>query len=397
VPVNYVTELPRRAELVIIGGGIVGTATALFARRAGLKPLLIERRDALCTLTTPASTGAYRLQFDNKEELDLVRESVDVFWNFEAATNQDEYDASVRRQGYLWLTMSERRAEEQRSLVARQHEWGQRDIEVVSGEDVRARWPYVDPRVVQARWRADDGFLDPKKVTMGFAAGSRAAVVVGCAVVGFETRAGALTRVRTSRGAVSTDTAVIAAGPFSGVVASTAGVDLPVTTVARHKVVFPELPSVPRDAPMTIDDDTGAHWRPALGGAFCLFTDPTTPSSPPTENVAPDHPLALRLLDPSSPVALARVAPFWKEVWDRNAAYWLLQSGQYTMTPDHRPLLGETEVAGLFVNTGYSGHGIMGAPAGSRHLVDVMTNEIAPETNEFRLARDFAALGLDLL
>ena len=397
MPVHYVTELPRRAELVIVGGGIVGAATALFARRAGLRPLLIERRDALCTLTTPASTGAYRLQFDNKEELDLVRESVDVFWNFEAVTDQNEYDASVRRQGYLWLTTSEQRAEEQSALVALQHEWGQRDIEIVSGEDVRARWPYVDPRVVQARWRADDGFLDPKKVTMGFATGARVPVIVGCEVVGFETRAGALTQVRTSRGDVSTDTAVIAAGPFSGIVASTVGVGLPVTTVARHKVVFPELASVPRDAPMTIDDDTGAHWRPALGGAFCLFTDPSTPSTPPTENVPPDHPLALRLLDPASPIALARVAPFWTEVWERNAAFWMLQSGQYTMTPDHRPLLGETEVGGLFVNTGYSGHGIMGAPAGSRHLVDVITGKIDPKTNAFRLDRDLAPRGLDLL
>jgi glycine/D-amino acid oxidase-like deaminating enzyme len=172
---------------------------------------------------------------------------------------------------------------------------------------------------------------------------------------------------------------------------------LPVTTVARHKVVFPELASVPRDAPMTIDDDTGAHWRPALDGAFCLFTDPSTPSTPPTENVPPDHPLALRLLDPASPIALARVAPFWTEVWERNAAFWMLQSGQYTMTPDHRPLLGETEVGGLFVNTGYSGHGIMGAPAGSRHLVDVITGKIDPKTNAFRLDRDFAPRGLDLL
>jgi glycine/D-amino acid oxidase-like deaminating enzyme len=67
------------------------------------------------------------------------------------------------------------------------------------------------------------------------------------------------------------------------------------------------------------------------------------------------------------------------------------------MTPDHRPLLGETEVAGLFVNTGYSGHGIMGAPAGSRHLVDVVTNEIASEDNVFRPDRDFAARAHDLL
>jgi sarcosine oxidase subunit beta len=397
MPVKYEAELPRSAELVIIGGGIVGAATALFARLAGLRPLIIERRDALCTLTTPASTGAYRLQFDNKEELDLVRESVDVFWHFQAVTRQTDYDADVRKHGYLWLTTSERRATEQRSLVTSQHEWGQVDIEVLNGDDVRARWPFVDSNVVQARWRADDGFLDPKQVTMGFAAGAEASVVVRCAAVGFETRAGALTHVRTTRGAVATDAAVIAAGPFSGVVASAGGVDLPITTVARHKVVFPELAVVPHHAPMVIDDDTGAHWRPALNGAFCLFTDPTTSPSAPSENVAPDHRLAMALLDPASPVAMARVVPFWREVWERNAANWFLQSGQYTMTPDHRPLLGETDVKGLFVNTGYSGHGIMGAPAGSRHVVDVITNRITRDANSFRPDRPFATRAHDLL
>jgi glycine/D-amino acid oxidase-like deaminating enzyme len=67
------------------------------------------------------------------------------------------------------------------------------------------------------------------------------------------------------------------------------------------------------------------------------------------------------------------------------------------MTPDHRPLLGETNVAGLFVNTGYSGHGIMGAPAGSRHLVDVITNRIPRDANPFRLDRAFASRDHDLL
>jgi sarcosine oxidase subunit beta len=72
--VRYIEDPPRSAELVIIGGGIVGAATAFHASRAGLCPVLLERRAALCTLTTPASTGAFRLQFDNREELELVRE-----------------------------------------------------------------------------------------------------------------------------------------------------------------------------------------------------------------------------------------------------------------------------------------------------------------------------------
>jgi len=67
------------------------------------------------------------------------------------------------------------------------------------------------------------------------------------------------------------------------------------------------------------------------------------------------------------------------------------------MTPDHRPLLGPTAIEGLYVNTGYSGHGIMGAPAGSRHLVDVVTKRVADDHNVFRIDRSFEPRDRDVL
>ena len=73
---NLASDLPATADVVVIGGGIIGAATAFFARRAGLNVVLLEKRSALCTLTTPVSTGAFRLQFDNTEEIALVRPHV---------------------------------------------------------------------------------------------------------------------------------------------------------------------------------------------------------------------------------------------------------------------------------------------------------------------------------
>jgi sarcosine oxidase subunit beta len=395
--VNHLDRLPDSCELVIVGGGVVGAATAFYAHAAGLRPLILEARAALCTLTTPASTGAYRLQFDNREELDLVRESVDLFLNFQDHTKQKAYDLNIRRQGYLWVTTEPARAARAARLVELQHSWGQDDIELLDGDQVREGWPYINPRVIAARWRGGDGFLDPKALTMGLVAGSGAGVVVSCRVTGFRIERGRVTGVQTTLGTVATENAVIAAGPLSGLVAENAGIELPITTVARQKIVMPECELVPPDAPMTIDDDTGAHWRPALRGAYLLFTDPNTPATPPTENVPPDHAAALRVLDPSSPVSVVRVAPFWTEVWARGAANWIIHAGQYTMTPDHRPLLGPSGVDGLWINTGYSGHGIMGGPAGSRHLIDVLTGRIAGEANAFRLDREFEPRDTDLL
>jgi sarcosine oxidase subunit beta len=393
----YSSTLPRAAEMVVVGGGVVGAATAFHAARAGLRPILLERRPLPCTLTTPASTGAFRLQFDNEEELELVRRSVALFLNFAEVTEQTDYDLGIRQQGYLWLTTDEASAERQRDLVWRQHGWGQTDIELLSGDEVRRRFPYVADTVRQGRYRAGDGFLDPKALTMGLLAASQAAVVTDCTVTGFRVEDGHLTGVETERGTVDTERAVIACGPFSGKVAALADIRLPIETVVRQKVVMPVVPEVPSDAPMTIDDDTGAHWRPALRGAYLLFTDPATPPSPPAEDVLPSHGFAFRLLDPRSPVSVARIAPFWEEVWRRGADHWFLQAGQYTMTPDHRPLIGETVIDGLYVNSGYSGHGIMGSPAGSRLLIDVMTGRIASGQNPFRLDRAFVPRARDVL
>jgi sarcosine oxidase subunit beta len=348
-------------------------------------------------LTTPASTGAFRLQFDNQEELEIVRESVELFLNFADATGQREYDLDIRQQGYLWLTATEYGVERQRRIVASQHSWGQTDVELLDGDDVCRRFPYVGERVLQARFRQGDGFLDPKQLTLGMAAASKAQVVTECGVIGFETRGGRLSAVKTEHGRIGTETAVIAAGPFSGVVAAQAGVELPVTIVPRQKLVMPLVPEIPPEAPLVIDEDTGAHWRPALRGAYLLYADPATPPSRPTENVALDHSFAFRLLDPASPVSVARLSPFWRTIWERSSAHWFLQAGQYTVTPDHRPLIGPTPIEGLYVNTGYSGHGIMGSPAGSRVLVDVLTGALPISENPFRLNRTFVERERDVL
>lgn len=389
---RYLDGPPPTADLVIVGGGVIGAATAWHAARAGLDPVIVEARPALCTLTTPVAAGAFRLQFDNLEELTLVRESAELFLNFEETTAQRRYRLEVRQQGYLWLTTDDRMAARQKEVVARLHAWGQTDVEILSGDEARARFPFVGPNVVQARFRAGDGFLDTKQLTFGLAESSGAGVLTNCRATGFATSADGsrLEGVETTSGTISCGTAVVAGGPLSGLLAATAGIDLPIVTVLRNKLVFPALPAVPPDAPMTIDEDTGSHWRPALAGAWILFTDPTTHPQDPTDAVTPDPAFAFQVMEPSSPAAVARVVPFWRDVWEDGAAPWMLQAGQYTVTPDHRPLIGQTGIEGLYVNTGYSGHGIMLSAAGGRALVDLLRGTTRPGDNPFAVDRAFA-------
>ena len=196
---NYLTQPPKSADLVVIGGGILGAASAFYASRAGLRTVIVEKRPALCTLTTPASTGAFRAQFDNPEEIALVRESITAFENFSDHISIRGYDIGVRQQGYLWLTTKSEGAARQRKIVEAQRGWGLRDVELLSGDEARRRFPYLAPEVQSARFRQGDGWLDVKRVTMGFAQASGAEICLDAAVTEIITRGGRVSAVKTQR------------------------------------------------------------------------------------------------------------------------------------------------------------------------------------------------------
>ena len=127
--------------------------------------------------------------------------------------------------------------------------------------------------------------------------------------------------------------------------------------------------------------------------------DAGTPPSEPHDPVPIDPEWAFALLDPRSEHALARVAPFWREVWADGAptAHWFLQAGQYEMTPDRRPYLGPAGPDGLFVNAGYSGHGIMAGPAASRLVIDAIIGRADPALEPFRADRTPVPRAHDIL
>ena len=388
---------PGSADLVVVGGGIVGAATAFFATRAGLRTVLLEKRPALSTLTTPVSTGAFRLQFDNPEEIALVREGIDLFERFADVADLPGYDIGLHHGGYLFCTTTEAGMRRQHEWVTAQHGWGLDDVEILSGDEVRYRFPHVGPNVLQARFRAGDGWLKPKKLALGYAIASGATTCVDAPAIGFERRGDRVVAVRTPRGTVACKDVVIATGPFAEAVAALAGHRMELRPTRRQKLVIPDLPEVPRDAPMTIHEETAAHWRPALQGAYALWTDPDAPPMEPLDDVTPDATFAFELLDPRSPRSLATISPFWSDIYRRGGPDWVLQAGQYEYTPDHRPYLGPSAVPGLHLNCGYSGHGIMASAGGSRLVVDLLTGRQDPATNPFRPDRPLVPRRLDIL
>lgn len=403
--------LPTRVDLVIIGAGVAGAATAYFAARAGLHVLVIERRSNIASLTTAAATGAFRLQHDNADELALVQEGLPLYLNFADESGLTGWNLGIRQQGYLFCSRSEESVAKGRELVALQRSFGLTDVELLGGDEARARWPYLSPEILQVRFRAGDGFIDQVALANGYAAASSHAAQINGAigsghatyalettVTGFMRDAsGAVAGVVTSRGTVHAPQTVIAAGPWSGAVARLAALDLPIAPTIRQKLVIPNLPAIDQRAPMTIDDETGSHWRPALAGAFALRTDPTTPVGEPLLEVPTDAAMAHALLDPASPTSLALLAPFWRDVWRDGPPAWHLMAGQYEYTPDHRPFIGPTDQGGLFVNTGYSGHGVMCSAGGARRTVDLLLGRAAAAEEPFRVGRPMIARARDVL
>jgi sarcosine oxidase subunit beta len=403
---------PETADLVVIGGGVIGCATAWFAARAGKNVVVVERRAALGTLTTPASTGAFRLQFDNPEEIEMVRESVELFDAFADRTGLEGWELGVTHGGYLFCSRTDASVERARRLVEQQRTWGLTDVELLTGDDARRRWPWLSADVCGARYRAGDGWLDVKRLTAGLATAAshpdRAPDATPGGGATFVTRAGVhairvendrVVGVDTSKGRIDAPTVVVAAGPFTAQVAAMAGVHVELRPTRRQKLVIPDLPDIPPDAPMTIDEETAAHWRPALRGCLALYTEAGTLPSEPHDPVPIDHDWAFGLLEPTSDHALAHVAPFWSDVWARGApsVHWFLMAGQYEVTPDRRPYLGPIGPDGLVVNGGYSGHGIMAGPAGSRRVIDLVTGVADRDTNELRPDRPILDREHDIL
>jgi len=375
--------LPKSVDLIVVGGGIVGVTTAFAASRAGLKTVVLERRQGLGTLTTASSEECFRAQFSEPENVAMMLASIAVFEAFSEAVGIPGVDISIHQQGYLFLDDSAEGPRELAARVAHQRSIGLSDVEYLDGEQARRMFPWLGPGVTAASFRARDGWLSGHELTYGFARGSRADFLMCTEALSIGVEGGRVCDVRTNRGRIEAPRVVIAAGPFSGVVARTAGVDLPLTILRRQKAILSPHPSIPQDAPMTIDLRTGAYWRPEVGGAALGWANPEEPGEP-VERVPTDWRFPMLVLE-----KVARLAPFWGAVADgltRDCVH--LSAGQYTVTPDSKPIIGgHPEIAGLYLNVGYSGHGIMGSPEGGRILVEVMTGCRRERDNPFTFER----------
>lgn len=364
------SALPRAADVIIIGGGIVGASTALFLARAGIQPVLLESATDLGERTTAVSAHCIRAQFSEPENIRMMAESLAFYELFGDQVGMPNIPSPINltQQGYLFASTdpSDRAAFLARAAV--QHDAGLGDVQVLDGDTVRRMFPWLSSEIVVATWRERDGWIDGTIATRLMAQAAAIPIHVSVTVQGILVENDHVTGVSTSGGKIATDTVVLAAGPFCLTLSPE---PLPIALKRRHRVVLGAHPDIPQHAPVTIDANTGSHWRPHNSGALLAWAR-EEPDAAPEWPVQPDPRFIDLILRDSGGVG--RLSPFWREIVEsglpRSSS---LTAGHYTMTPDHRPLIGPApRTRGLWLNTGYSGHGIMGAPAGARLLADLM-------------------------
>lgn len=379
------TSLPPSADVVIIGGGIVGTASALALAQRGLRPLIVERGESLANLTTANASANVRAEYASRAEVALTNDSLAFYQDFAARTglSHDEVEIDFVRHGGLFATLAPNGVAHLHGLVDRQRELGVVDAQVISGDDARRDHPWLAPAVTAVMVRPQDGWLDAVQATERMARASGATICLDTAVDDFILRDGRLVGLRTSRGVIGTDRVVIATGPFIGTLVRTA---LPIRLYRRHRLALGHHPAIPQGAPLTVDLDQRAYWRPSHGGAVLAWPRDVS-SGPPLSPVPVDPSFPESIL--RDPNGVQRVSPFWRTVAaDLPRSGWELVAGQFDVTPDGGPIIDELpDRRGIWINGGYSGQGVTAAPAGSRLLAELMVGARLPEDNPFRLGR----------
>lgn len=354
----------HNADVIIIGGGIVGSSIAYHLTAQGCKNVLVlERETHQGKGSTGKSMGGVRAQFSTPVNIQMSLYSIPFYASFE---EQLGHPSGYRPQGYLFLATSEGQLAYLRSNYEKQVALGLQAVRLLPADEITAMYPQLrSDDIVGGSFCSTDGFVDPYSAMVGFmtwAASRGAQLWRNCEVTGITMDDRGISGVETSRGPVSTRVVVNAAGAWSAPLAKMVGIELPVEPLRRMLIPTEPFDQFPHSAPMIIDMSNGFHFRPEGLGFLLAWNDPEeTPGYKVDFDPAFIEKVLTRAADRVPCFENLAVNP--KRAW----------SGLYEMTPDHHPILGPVpQSPGFFLANGFSGHGVMHAPATGKILSDLI-------------------------
>lgn len=352
--------LPSTAQILIIGGGVMGASIAYHLAARGQRDILLLEKEAFFgTGATGRCAGGVRYQFATEINIRLSQASLPMLERFEAEIGQA---IDYRQTGYLFLLNNETDVAAFRRHLALQHRLGVA-TEWLDGAEIRRRLPQMRlDDVLGGTINAKDGLVDPNSVVMGYIGAAQrlgARALTGVEVTSIQVQHGRITGITTPQGNIAAPIVINAAGPWAGPIGQMAGVDIPITPIRRQMFTTTPLPQIPADYPFVIDFAQSLYFHREGAG---LLIGMSNPAEPPGFDQRVDEAWELRNLE----AAIARL-PLLEQAG--LVSHW---AGLYEVTPDAHPILGETAVPGFYICGGFSGHGFMHGPIAGKLLSEII-------------------------
>jgi sarcosine oxidase subunit beta len=354
----------QTADVVIIGGGIVGSSIAWHLTAAGCKSVLvIERESAQGKGSTGKSMGGVRAQFSTPVNIQMSLYSIPFYARFDETLG---HPGGYRPQGYLFLATKDSHLAYLRTNFEKQKALGLETVRMLPAEEIRSMLPQLrSDDILGGSFCSTDGFVDPYSAMNGFMASAiekGATLWKKTEVTGITKDQRGISGVETSRGHVSARVVVNAAGAWAAQVAKMAGIDLPVEPLRRMLVPSEPFEGFPNSSPMVIDMSTGFHFRPEGRGFLLAWNDPDETPGYKTD-------FEPSFIEKILTHAASRVPSFENLPVNPKRAW----AGLYEMSPDHHAILGPVDqIQGFFLANGFSGHGVMHAPSTGKILSDLI-------------------------
>jgi sarcosine oxidase subunit beta len=368
--------LPERADVVVVGAGIMGLSIAYnLARHEGVRDVCVVDASYLCSGASGRNGGGIRAQWSNERNIRLMQRSLELFREF---AREHRINTWFRQGGYLFLTRTPEQAKTLEESVELQRRAGL-SSELVKPDELRRIVPELNPEGVElASYNPDDAVVFPWPFVWGYAQGAEALGVTVhpfTRVTAIDVEGGRVTRVRTERGDVSTRLVVNACGAFSPALARLVGVELP-TRPHRHEICASEALK-PWLVPLVADLSNGLYFSQSMRGELVGgISNERVPEGPSQASSARFLSLYARALSKLCPVlGSLKIVRQW--------------AGLYDLSPDHAPIVGPVdEVSGFWLASGFMGHGFMMAPIVGRLLAQSIAQEaLAPELADWKLGR----------
>ena len=352
--------MDRTADVVIIGGGVIGASIAYHLALKNAGKIVLLEKGQLGEGSTSRCAGGIRTQFTTEINIRFSLESLKTFERF-----KEEFgiDPEFRRIGYLFLATTEREWEVFRGNMKLQRSFGI-PVELLTTREIKERWPYLrTDDVLGGTFCAWDGYAGPSEVLSGFAGGAKragAGIYEGAEATGILLKAGKVTGVQTKEGEISTPVVVNAAGPYASLIGEMAGVKIPVKPLRRQIFITSPFHLTDQPIPLTIDFNRGWYFRPEVDGF--LLSGPL--DKEPSFNVNIDYEARLE----AGENAMYRV-PAFEEA--KIARGW---GGLYEISPDNHAILGPFPgVEGFILANGFSGHGFQHSPIVGKVIAELIT------------------------